>query len=90
MELSYSFSALVHYHHGRNHGGIQTDAGAAAETHVLIHGQRAGVRGGVGDGSGAWHGLLKPQSLPTVTHFLHQVHTSESFQFFQIGPLAGD
>ena len=25
MRLAYSFSDLVHYHHGRNHGSIQED-----------------------------------------------------------------
>jgi hypothetical protein len=33
--LAYSFRGLVHYHHGREHGGMR-GAGAVAENDILL------------------------------------------------------
>ena len=35
MELAYSFSGLVHYHHGGKHGSIQADMVLEKELRVL-------------------------------------------------------
>jgi hypothetical protein len=34
--FSYSFRGLDHYHHGQEHGGMQADIGAVAESGNLI------------------------------------------------------
>ena len=45
-------------------------AGAAAESDILVCGQRERKP------RPAWQGILEPQGLPLVTHFLAQGHTS--------------
>jgi hypothetical protein len=39
-ELVYSFSALVHSHHGEEHGGMQASAGEVAESYILRERER--------------------------------------------------
>lgn len=36
------FRGLVYFHHGREHGGMQADTGAVAESYILMCKQRGG------------------------------------------------
>lgn len=64
IKTSLLFSTLIHHHHDGQYG-----AGREAENSTS---ESAGSRKRVPLG---WLGLLKPQSLPSVTHFLHESHT---------------
>ena len=59
---------LVHYHHSREHSGLQVGDGAVAESYNLIHREREGRQ--------AWHGLLKLQSLLSMTSSNKAIPTS--------------
>jgi hypothetical protein len=68
--LAYNFIRSVYYHHGRELGGKQADAGAVAEKYILIHRQKGRERLGL---MFAFQ-ISKPTS--PVTHFFLQGHTS--------------
>jgi hypothetical protein len=57
------FRGLVYFHHGREHGGMQADTGAVAESYILMCKQRGGRGGREGSGVGEtlrfWHGLIQ-------------------------------
>ena len=44
MGLAYRSRALVHYHHGRKHGGVQADMVLEKKLRVLHPGQQAAGR----------------------------------------------
>ena len=67
------FRGLIHYHHGRKHGGMQTDMMLGEKLRVLYLDQQA--RGNEHHTRPGFE-HLKPQSLSGVTHFLQQGHTS--------------
>jgi hypothetical protein len=62
LELAYSFSGLVHYHHGGKHGSIQADMVLEKELRVLDLDPRVAE----GDCLSHWVWLEheRPESLP--------------------------
>jgi hypothetical protein len=67
------FRALVHCHHGGKHGSMQVDMVLEMELSVLHLDQHAEE----GSCVPPWVELehRRPQSPPTLTHFLQQGHT---------------
>jgi hypothetical protein len=68
------FRGLVHYHHGRKHGSLQSDMVLEKELRVLHLDLQAAERERVTHCT--WLAHLKPQNPYPVTHFLQQGHTS--------------
>ena len=63
------FRHLIHYHHGRKHGGKQKEMVTESPT---LDQQAAETEREERERDKAWLEFLKPQSPPLVTNFLQQ------------------
>jgi hypothetical protein len=68
------FQYLVHYHHGGNHGSMQADMVLEKELAESSTSRSMGIRKRLRCTRSGFK-FLKPQCLPTMTHFLQQGYT---------------